>query len=211
MRRRFLCASLLALSLPLLQGCFPMVVAGAAAGVMSVHDRRTTGVQADDESLEWKISESLPASLAAQSHLNVTAYNRRVLLTGEAPTPEARAEIEALARTQRGVSDVFNELVVAAPSNLSARSRDSFLTSKIKARLVDVQQVSANHIKVVSEAGVAYLLGIVNEREAKAAIHVARTTEGVRKVVNMLEILPDHEVRRLDVARQNRSEGSEKR
>lgn len=198
--RLTLAATALALTLPLLQGCFPALVVGTAAGVMTAHDRRSTGTQADDESLEWRALKALPVKYEFASHINATAYNRRLLLTGEVASDEARMEIEAAVRAVQGVREVFNELVVAAPSSLTVRSRDSFVTSKVKARLVDSKKISANHIKVVTENGYTYLMGVVTDHEAKVAVQVARTTDGVRKVVNVLEVLPDAEIRRLDLA-----------
>ncbi|WP_298398378.1 BON domain-containing protein [uncultured Azonexus sp.] len=189
---------LLALAVPTLQGCFPAVVAGAAVGVMSIHDRRTTGTQADDETTEWRARGRIPEQYKAQSRVNFTSYNRRLLITGEVPNEDAKSAIEAEARKLDGVREVYNELVIAPASTLPQRSNDSFIDSKVKARLVDSNQVSANHIKVVTERGATYLMGVVNEREAKVAISVARTTAGVRKVVNILEVLADDEIRRLD-------------
>jgi len=189
---------LLALAVPTLQGCFPAVVAGAAVGVMSIHDRRTTGTQADDETTEWRARGRIPEQYKAQSRVNFTSYNRRLLITGEVPNEDAKSAIEAEARKVDGVREVYNELVIAPASTLPQRSNDSFIDSKVKARLVDSNQISANHIKVVTERGATYLMGVVNEREAKVAISVARTTAGVRKVVNILEVVPDEEIRRLD-------------
>jgi osmotically-inducible protein OsmY len=189
----------LALALPALQGCVPAVIAtGAAIGVMSIHDRRSTGTQTDDETSEWRAKSTIPEQYKAQSRVNFTSYNRRLLLTGEVPNEDAKAAIEAGARKIEGVREVYNELVVGPVSTLAQRSNDSFIDSKVKARLVDSNQVSANHIKVVTERGATYLMGVVNEREAKVAISVARTTAGVRKVVNILEVLPEEEIRRLD-------------
>lgn len=188
----------LALAMPALQGCFPAVVAGAAVGVMSMHDRRTTGTQTDDETTEWRARGRVPEQFKAQSRVNFTSYNRRLLITGEVPSEEAKAAIEAEARRIEGVREIYNELVIAPASTLRQRSNDSFIDSKVKARLVDSNQVSANHIKVVTERGATYLMGVVNEREAGVAVSVARTTAGVRKVVNILEVLPDDEIRRLD-------------
>ena len=188
----------LALAVPTLQGCFPAVVAGAAVGVMSIHDRRTTGTQTDDETTEWRARGRIPEQYKAQSRVNFTSYNRRLLITGEVPNEEAKSAIEAEARKLDGVREVYNELAIGPISTLPQRSNDSFIDSKVKARLVDSNQVSANHIKVVTERGATYLMGVVNEREAKVAISVARTTAGVRKVVNILEVLADDEIRRLD-------------
>jgi osmotically-inducible protein OsmY len=165
---------------------------------MSAHDRRSTGVQTDDETAEWKAGQSIPEQFKAQTHANFTSYNKRLLITGETPTEEAKAMIGEQARKVEGIREAYNELAIAAPSGLGNRSNDSYITSKLKARLVDSNQISANHVKVVTENTVAYLMGIVTEREAKVAIAVARTTDGVRKVVNIMEVMPDNDIRRID-------------
>lgn len=195
-----LAALALIVVLPGLQGCVEAALLGtaAAASVMSAHDRRSTGTQTDDETMEWKANNHVPAQYAKQAHANFTAFNRRVLITGEVPNEDAKASIEAEIRKIEGVKDVFNELGIGPATPLASRSNDSFITSKVKARLVDTNQLSANHIKVLTERGIVYLMGIVNEREAKVAIAVARTTAGVVKVVNVLEVVGDDETRRLD-------------
>ncbi len=189
---------IIATALSSLQGCFPLVATGVAVSVMSVHDRRLTGVQTDDESAEWKATSRLPAQYKDNSHVNFVSYNRRMLITGQVPNEEAKEAIGRIAEQVEGTKLVYNELAIAAPSSFSARSKDSVVTSKIKARLVDTQQISANHIKVFTEGQVAYLMGIVSEREAKIAVQVARTTDGVMKVVNVMETLPDADIRKLD-------------
>ena len=191
-------AAALISALPLLQGCVPAVVgAGAAAGVMTAHDRRTTGTQADDEGLEWKAAQQIPENYKNDAHVNITAFNRRLLITGEVPSEEARNVIGERVGKLEGVKEVFNETVVGAASSLSSRTNDSYVTSKVKARLVDEKTISANHVKVVTEAGVVYLMGIVTEREGKVAVAVTRTTAGVRKVVNLTEVISDAEAKRL--------------
>ena len=191
-------AAALISALPLLQGCVPAVVgAGAAAGVMTAHDRRTTGTQADDEGLEWKAAQQIPENYKNDAHVNFTAFNRRLLITGEVPSEEARNVIGERVGRLEGVKEVFNETVVGAASSLSSRTNDSYVTSKVKARLVDEKTISANHVKVVTEAGVVYLMGIVTEREGKVAVAVTRTTAGVRKVVNLTEVISDAEAKRL--------------
>ena len=196
-----LAAMALLSALPLLQGCVPVVLAGgAAAGVMSAHDRRSTGVQTDDETTEWKAAQHVPEKFKAFSHLNFTSYNRRVLITGEVPSEEAKAIIGEQTGKLEGVKEVFNEVNIAGASSLGNRSNDSYITSKLKARLVDSNQLSANHVKVVTENGVAYLMGIVNDREAKVAVAIARTTDGVRKVVNVMEVVTEGDTRRIDTS-----------
>jgi len=192
-------AALLVSALPLLQGCVPAVIAtGATVGVMSYQDRRQTSVQTEDESIEWKAARSVPERFAPSSHLNFTSYNRRLLITGEVPSEEAKQAIGEQAAKVAGVREVFNEVTIGPVSSLSTRSNDSYITSKVKGRLVDEKYLSAIHVKVVTESGIAYLMGIVSEREAKLAVTIASRTDGVRKVVNLFEVLGDAEIKRLD-------------
>ncbi len=193
-----LATAVLFAALPALQGCIPALVTGAAVGAMSAHDRRSTGTQTDDQTIELKAGFRIPDQYKNFSHVNFTSYNKRLLITGEVPNAEAKAAIEAQARMVDGIREVYNELGVGPISSLGNRSNDSFITSKLKARLVDSNQVSANHIKVVTERGIAYLMGIVNEREAKVAVAVARTTAGVLKVVNIMEVVDEGETQRID-------------
>lgn len=192
-------AAVLIAALPLLQGCVPAVIAtGTAAGVMTVQDRRQAGVQAQDETIEWKALQSVPPQYAATAHLNFTSFNKHLLITGEVAGDEAKSAIGNEAGKIAGVKTVYNETTIGPASSLTGRSNDSYITSKVKARLVDEKYLSANHIKVVTEAGTTFLMGIVSEREAKLAVIIARTTDGVRKVVNLLEVVSDGEIRRLD-------------
>lgn len=189
---------LAALLTPVLSGCFPAIVAGTAAGVISLHDRRSTGTQTDDETTEWKAAGRIPKEYKEKARVSFISYNRRVLITGEVPSEEARQSIEQQTRQIEGVRDVYNELTVGTPATLSMRSNDTFLESKVKARLVDSRQISAHHVKVVAERGQVYLMGVVTNLEAKVAITVARTTAGVVKVINIMEILSDEEINRLN-------------
>jgi osmotically-inducible protein OsmY len=195
-----LTAILLAAALPALQGCFPVVATGVAVGVLAVTDRRTVGTQTEDETIEWKVSSRIKQELGDKMHINITSYDRKVLLTGEVPNEQAREAVGAIATKVENVAGIYNELQVAGNSSLSARSADAFITSKVKTRFIDANQFAPNHVKVVTEAGVVYLLGVVNEREARAAIQVTRTTDGVRKVVNVMQVVPETETRRIDSA-----------
>lgn len=195
-RRRILVALGL---LPLLSACVPaVIVTGAAVGVVSYHDRRSTGTQADDETTEWRARNRLPAVWRERGNVNFTAYNRRVLVSGEVTDERAKDEIGALAAALDGVQKVHNELRVGPVSTVGERADDVLLSSRIKARLLDQKVVSSNHVKPVSERGVVFLMGIVSEAEAQAAIDVVRTTVGVAKVVSLFEILPASDIRRLD-------------
>ena len=182
----------------LLQGCFPVVAAGAGAGALMVQDRRTSGAYMEDEAIEVKAFDRIGKQFKNTVHVNVTSYNRNVLLTGEAPDAAAKAEIGKIAAGQDNVRAVINELQVAPPTAYSSRSNDSFITSKVKARFVDANRFPANHVKVVTEDRVVFLLGIVTRKEAEAAAEIARTTGDVRKVVKVFEYIGDDAAQRLD-------------
>ena len=196
--RKHLCTVLTAMLL-LLAGCMPAVlVAGAAVGVMNVHDRRSTGSQIEDEVAEWKVSNRMPARYAESAHVAFTAFNRVLLITGEVPDEEARRAIGEMAEQIEEIRAVRNELVVAPVSSLATRGRDALVSSSFKARVLESGQLSANHVKPRTENGVLFVMGLVNERESQIAIEIARTTEGVREVVNVMEVIPEAETRRLD-------------
>ena len=186
-------------ALPALSGCVPaMLATGAAATAISITDRRSTGVQADDETSEWKGCNRLPAKYRDAAHVNFTAYNRILLVSGEAPDEDARQAIGAMAEKIEGIRKVHNELLIGPAASLSSRANDAFVSSKFKARLLESNQLSANHLKPITENGTLFVMGLVNEREAKVAIAIARTTDGVRKVVSLLEIISDAERRQRD-------------
>ena len=181
--------AVLLLALPLINGCVPVIVGGAAAtGVMVAEDRRTVGTLAEDEGIEFKTLNRIGGKVK-DAHLNATSYNRMVLLTGEVADAAAKAEAEKIARAVENVRGVHNELQVAGNSSLSARANDSYLTSKVKARFVDAQKFNPFHVKVVTENNVVYLLGLVKRQEANEATEIARTTGGVQKVVRIFEYL----------------------
>ena len=200
--RKALAASLLlgATALPMLQGCLPVVAASAVSGgALATLDRRSLGTQTDDETVEWKASSRVGEKFSDNVHLNFTSYNRKVLVTGEVPSEEVKGEIERIVVGVPQVQGVYNELAVAPVTSFSTRSNDSYITTRVKSRFVDSGKFSAVHVKVVTEAGVVYLLGLVTQREADSAIQVARTTSDVKKVVNLLEIISDAKARELDV------------
>ena len=170
-----------------LQGCLEMAVVGAGAGVMSVVDRRTTGTQIEDEGIELRAGNRIGERFGDRAHLNVKAFNRNVLLTGEVPDAAARSEVEKIVRGVPSVHSVTNEVQVAGVSAYSARGSDSTITGKVKARFLDANKFNPIHVKVVTEAGVVYLMGLVTDKEAADATEIARTTSGVRKVVKVLE------------------------
>ena len=160
-------------------------------------DRRTSGTYVEDEGIEWKAASRIRERFGDGVHINVTSYNRSVLLTGEAPNETVRNELETLVSRVEHVASVMNEIVVGPNSTLTARGNDALITSNVKARFVDAGRFSAHHVKVVTEANVVFLLGLVTRAEADAAAEVARNSQGVRKVVRVFQYISDEEARRL--------------
>ena len=186
--RKLLAMTCVAL-LPVVSGCAAVVVGGAAAtGVMVAEDRRTVGTMTEDQGIEFKASGRIGEKVK-DAHINVTSYNRAVLLTGEVPSEAAKSDAERVARAVDNVRSVFNELQVSGNTSLQARTNDTVLTSKVKARFVDARKFSPLHVKVVTENGIVYLLGMVKRQEAADATEIARTTGGVRKVIRVFEYL----------------------
>jgi osmotically-inducible protein OsmY len=182
---------LLILFVPFLSGCALLVAAGVVSGVgtgvaMS-NDRRTSGIFVEDEGIELKSSRRISERYGSNAHINVTSYNRNVLLTGEAPSNGAKADIGDLVKDVEHVRNVINEITVGPTSTFASRSSDTLITSKVKGRFIDGGKFQVNHVKVVTENGVVYLLGLVNRKEADSAVEIAGSTSGVRKVVKVFE------------------------
>jgi len=156
--------------------------------VMVAEDRRTVGTMTEDEGIEQKASNRINEKIK-DAHINVTSYNRMLLLTGEVPTAAAKADAERIARAVENVRSVFNELQISGNTEMQTRTNDSVITSKVKARFVDARKFSPVHVKVVTENSVVYLMGLVKKQEAADATEIARTTSGVTKVVRLFEYL----------------------
>jgi osmotically-inducible protein OsmY len=172
----------------LLAGCPVAILGGGIAAIGAIEDRRTSGTIIDDDSIETQVRRALRERYGENTHVNVTSFSRAVLLTGEVPDEARRAEIEKIAQGIGNVRGVTNDLQVAAPSSLGARANDALITTRVKARLLDSNKVNPVHVKVVTEAGVVYLMGHVTEQEASDAVDIARTTGGVIKVVRIFEL-----------------------
>ena len=172
-----------------LTACVPAVVGGAAAGGAMAADRRTSGIFVEDENIELKAVKEMETNLGDQAHVNVTSYNRNVLLTGEVPDEAAKTKAESFVKAISNVRNITNEIVVGPKSSLGDRSNDTYLTSKVKTKFLTENKFPANYVKVVTENSVVYLLGIVNQAEADAAVDIARNTEGVTKVVKVFEYM----------------------
>ena len=179
-----------------LSACVPLVVGGAAVGTMVVAvDRRTSGAQLEDEGIELRASNQLFGMYGERAHVNVTSWNRQVLITGEVPSADDKHKVEDMVRGLENVKSVVNELAVGAPSSLAVRSNDTFITGKVKASFVDAQDLQSHAIKVLTERSVVYLMGRVTTREANRAGELARSVSGVAKVVRVFEIISEEELR----------------
>ena len=188
-------ATLVALAAVTLSGCAALLVGGAAVGTaLMVTDRRTAGVQIEDQSIELKAATRVRDAVGERGHISVVSYNRMVLLTGEVASEADRAAIEQTIVRIENVRSTVNELAVMGSSSMTARSNDTILTSKVKASFLDAKDLHANTIKVVTERGTVYLMGRVTEREAVRAAELARGVSGVQKVVRVFDILTDAEL-----------------
>lgn len=172
-----------------LQGCVAVAAGGAAAGASAAVDRRTTGTLVEDQAIELKAIKLLNADqeINKQAHLNVTSYNMVVLLTGEAPSEQLRERAGTIVRGVDKVATVHNEISIAAPSSIMTRSSDTVITSKVKTKLLADKNIEGVNIKVVTENGVVYLMGLATRAEADRATEVARQTGGVQKVVKVFQ------------------------
>lgn len=179
-----------AVALSSLSACAPLIVGGAAAGAaLMATDRRTSGSQIDDEAIELRGAARLSEALGNRAHVNVTSYNRQVLLTGEVPTEAARQQAEQILARIDNVRGVVNELAVMPATSLPQRSSDVLITGKVRASFVDASDLQANAFKVVTERGVVYLMGRVTAREADRGTRIARQISGVQKVVRVFDIV----------------------
>ena len=185
-RSKTLLAALLAAAF-LQQACAPLAITAAGASAVMAADRRSSGIYIEDENIEWKVFAALREGYPG-SHINATSYNRRVLLTGEAPTEEMKKKAEDAIRGVLNVREVVNELKVAGASSLAGRGNDALITSNVKALMVNNDgKFSPLHVKVLTEANVVYLMGLVTQSEGEAASEVARRAQGVSRVVKVFE------------------------
>ena len=199
-QRRFQRVALMALAAAAVVGslsaCVPLVVGGAVVGTMVVIDRRTSGTQLEDEGIEFRASNRIKEVIGDKGHVNVTSYNRQVLLTGEVPTAKDRELVEKAVAGVDNVRSVVNELAVMPNSTLTQRSNDTLITGKVKASFVDAKDISLNAFKIVTERNTVFLMGRVTPREVARATEIARGVGGVEKVVRVFEIISEDELAR---------------
>lgn len=180
-----------------LQGCIEMAVGTAVMGTIAATDRRTFGAQTEDKAIAVKGENRIGNMVGNAGHVNISSFNRKVLLTGEVPDEATKTAVEREIAEISGVQSIVNDLVVAPPTSYSSRSNDTLLTGKVKASLIDAQDISANSYKVVTERAVVYLMGRVTQREGTRASEIARGVAGVQKVVKVFEYITEDDVRQM--------------
>ena len=197
-RNQFALSALaVALAAGSLAGCAPLVIGGAAVGAIVTFDRRTSGAQLDDEGIELRAGSRLRDAMGDRAHVNITSYNRQVLLTGEVPNEQAKQQAEQIASRVDSVKGVVNDLAVMSGTTLAQRSADTLVTAKVKASLVDASDLYVGAFKVVTERGTVYLMGRVTQREADRATQMTRSISGVQRVVRIFEVISEEELRQL--------------
>jgi len=186
-----------------LSACAPLMFGGVLGGAMVASDRRTTGIQVEDEGIEQRSATAIRENFGSKEHINITSYNRQVLITGEVSNDTVRSQVEQLIGRVQNVRSVVNELAIGPASSFSDRSSDTLLVGKVKAAMVDSEDVFANVFKVVGERGTVYLMGRVTQREAKRATDVVRGVSGVKRVVRVFEYITEDELRAMQPKRSN--------
>jgi osmotically-inducible protein OsmY len=178
-----------------LSGCIEMMVGSAVVGAVATADRRTLGAQTEDKAIAVKGEVKVAKIVGDAGHVNVTSYNRKVLVTGEVRDEAMKQAVERELRGIDNVVSVTNELEIAGPSSYTSRSSDALITTKVKASLVDKKTVSAVSFKVVTERGNVYLMGIVTQREGNIAAEVAQGVSGVQRVVKIFEYISEEDLK----------------
>ncbi|MFZ3220389.1 MAG: BON domain-containing protein [Rhodoferax sp.] len=195
-RRMGLTLLVLASTLGTLSACMPLMMGGAVVGGMVATDRRTSGTVLEDEGIEIRAKSRIGDSLGDRGHVNVTSYNRQVLISGEVPSAQDKQLVEQVVAGVDNVRNIVNELAVMGNATFTQRSSDALVTSRVKANLVDAKDLFANAFKITTERGTTYVMGRVTQREAKRATEVISGTSGVQRVVRMLEFISEDELAR---------------
>jgi len=180
-----------------LTACAPALLGGTVMGSVMASDRRTTGAQVEDKGIELKLTSLINENLGERAHVNVNSYNRQLLLTGEVPSAQDKQLVEKLVSRVANVKSIVNEIAVFGNTTLVQRSSDSVVTGRVKAGMLDIKDMYINAFKVVTERGVVYLMGRVTQKEATRATELARSTSGVQKVVRLVEIISEEELKSL--------------
>lgn len=194
--RRAILGFLLIGSVAGLSACFPLVMGGAVVGGLVATDRRTSGTVLEDEGIEMRANSRIRENVGDRAHVNITSYNRQVLITGEVPSAQDKQLVEKIVSGVDNVRTIVNELAVMGNSTFTQRSSDTLVTGRVKAALVDAKDLFANSFKISTERGVTYVMGRVTQREATRATEVITAQSGVQKLVRLLEIISEDELAR---------------
>ena len=196
-RARVVLLLLAATGFSALTACVPLVLGGAVAtGTVVATDRRTSGTVVEDNGIALKAGNRISENLGDRVHVNVTSYNRQVLLTGEVPSEQDKQLVEKVVSNVENVSSIINELAVMGPSTFGQRSSDALVTSRVKSALVDAKDLISNAFKIVTERGTVYVMGRVTQREANRATEIITATSGVQKLVRVFDIISEDELAR---------------
>lgn len=195
-RRAGLALVLLGSALGSLTACFPLAVGSAVVGGMVATDRRTTGTVVEDEGIELRSASRIREAIGERGHVNVTSYNRQVLLTGEVASVQDKQQVEQIVAGVDNVRNIVNELAILGNSTLTQRSSDSLVTGRVKAGLLDASDLTTNAFKITTERGTTYVMGRVTPREAKRATEIISATTGVQRVVRILETISEEDLAR---------------
>jgi osmotically-inducible protein OsmY len=198
--------STLVMCLGLASCAAPLMFGGVIGGAMVASDRRSAGIQVEDETIEQRSATAMRENFGSKEHISITSYNRQVLVTGEVSNDTVRRQVESLVSRVENVRAVVNELAVGPASSVSDRASDAVLVAKVKASMVDTEDVFANVYKVVGERGTVYLMGRVTQREAKRATDVVRGVSGVKRVVRVFEYITEDELRAMQPKRSGDSQ-----
>ncbi len=196
-KRASMTAALVVVNLSMLSACFPLVMGGAVVTGMVATDRRTTGTVVEDEGIELRSASRIRENMGDRAHINITSYNRQVVITGEVPSAQDKQLAEQIVLGVDNVRHVVNELAVLGNSTFAQRSSDSLVSGRVKAALLDAKDLYVNAFKITTERGTVYMMGRVTTREATRATEVISATTGVQKVVRILETISEEELKRL--------------
>jgi osmotically-inducible protein OsmY len=187
------CLAAIAMAL-LLSACAPVMMGGVLTTAMIASDRRTTGIQIEDEGISQRSASAIKQNFGEKEHVNVTSYNRQVLITGEVSSERVRTQVEQLIGKIENVRLVVNELGIGPATSLSERSADLVLVAKVKAAMIDTEDLFASVYKIVVERGTVFVMGRVTQREGNRATEVARSVSGVKRVVRVFEYISEEEL-----------------
>jgi len=181
-----------------LSGCGVLAVGGVVAGASVMADRRTPAVQAIDKGIGLEVENALEKKFGDGAHINVTSFNQKVLLTGEAKDISTKEQAGAYAKANKNVRSVFNELIIGPNSTYTVRANDSYLESKIKAQMIFTDKLPSNSMVIIAEGSSIYLMGILTQHEAGVAKKIASNVNGVKDVYAYFDIISEAEKSRLE-------------